>query len=161
MLFQVTLKQLEYHSTKISSSRNRTECFRSTRRIVWITYVFWWNRLSCRSDGSAVFRLVFCPRISSTQMGESEATRPSRVCVPVPINGEPVVLYRRLASCAVRLSAGRTLLLAPYCQRASCTASFGRERIKSGRCCLRTFHCSAAGREDRLPEWHRLKITEI
>ena len=61
----------------------------------------------------------------------------------------------------VRRSAGRTLLLAPYCQRASCTACFGRERIKSGRCCLRTFHCSAAGCEVRIPEWHRLKITEI
>ena len=127
MLFQVPLKQLEYRSTRISSRRNRTECFRSTRRIVWITYVCWWNRLSCRSDGSAVFRLVFYPRISSTQTGKSEATRPSRVCEPVPINGEPVVLYCGLASCAVRLSVGRTLLLAPYCQRARCTACFGEK----------------------------------
>ena len=110
------------------------------------------KHLSCRSDRSAVFRLVFCPRISSTQTGKSEATRPSRFCEPVPINGEPVVLYRRLASFAVRLSAGRTLLLAAYCQRASCTACFGRERIKSGRCCLHNFHCSAAVREVRIPE---------
>ena len=160
MLCQVTLKQLEYHSTRISSSRNRTECFRSTRRIVWITHVCWWNRLSCRSDGSAVFRLMFCPRISSTQTGKSEATRPSRVCEPVPINREPVVLYRRLASCAVRLSGCQPAVLY-CCQRASCTACFRRERIKSERCCLRTFHCSSAGRKVRIPEWHRLKITEI
>ena len=50
------------------------------------------------------FRLVFCSRISPTQSGKSEATRPSRVCELVPINGEPVVLCCRLASCVVRLS---------------------------------------------------------
>ena len=32
-------------------------------------------------------------------------------CEPVPINGEPVVLYRRLASCAVRPSACQPAVL--------------------------------------------------
>ena len=136
MLFQFETVEVSFDENLLQYESNRMLSVDSMNRLKLLCLLL--NRLNYRSDGSAVFRQVFCPRISPTQTGKSEATRPSRVCEPVQIDGEPVVLYGGLASCAVsRLYAE----LASYCQSASCTACLGaRKNQKSGRCCIRTFH---------------------
>ena len=84
-------------------------------------------KLNCRSYGSAIFRQVFCPRIISMQTGKSEATRPSRVCEPVQLDGIPVVLHCRLASL---LSAGYTLRWHHTIRGAAVLRASGRESIR-------------------------------
>ena len=115
------------------------------RSHVSVSTVAWMNCRMNRSGVPAVCRLVFVRKSVQSQTGKNEVTRPSRVCEPVQIDAEPVVLYCGLASqlcCQPAVLVGE---LTPDYQRASCTACIGaRERIRRAEGVHSFFHRSFA-----------------